>query len=103
VAASGEAIAAALPLWALSNGGVSRTFKCASFSSAVDFVAAIRILAERANHHPTIAINQARVCEQVAGGCDVTVDLVTFAKKGVTEVDVVFAQRVDALVLSAPF
>ena len=73
-----------------------RVFSRPTFAQAAQLVADIAVLAERANHHPTLSLNPARTCE-TEGGCDVVVELSTYANKQVTLADVALAQRLDAL------
>lgn len=92
----------AIPEWKEETCGVSqsrfirRVFWRASFRDAALLIADITVLAERANHHPTMHINAARTCEQ-QGGCEVVVELSTYTTKMVTEADIALALRVDLL------
>ena len=77
-----------------------RTFTCASFRAAADLIADMTVLAERANHHPTLAVNPARKCE-MEGGCDVVVELSSYSAGAVTRDDLHLAQRFDCLASAA--
>lgn len=92
-----------IPNWVPSECGTTgqtvlrRVFSRPTFAQAAQLVADIAVLAERANHHPTLSLNPARTCE-TEGGCDVVVELSTYANQQVTLADVALAQRLDALV-----
>ena len=92
----------AIPKWVPAECGTTgqtvmrRVFWRATLAQAAQLVADIAVLAERANHHPTLSLNPARTCE-TEGGCDVVVELSTYANKQVTLADVALAQRLDAL------
>jgi len=78
-----------------------RTYTCGSYRAAVEVIADITVLAERANHHPTFAVNPARRCE-MQGGCDLVVELSSYSTKTVTAADLNLARRLDCLVASTP-
>ena len=78
-----------------------RTYTCGSYRGAAALIADITVLAERANHHPTFAVNPARRCE-MEGGCDLVVELSSYTAKTVTAADLALARRLDCLVASAP-
>lgn len=75
---------------------LSRVVSCKDFNAAVDFVASIRDVAQRLNHHPTLSINSKRVCEQIEG-CEVSVQVSTYSTKSVTKKDIQLANEIDKL------
>ena len=95
---------AAIPQWEQSVCPTSgqtvmrRIFKRSSFASATQLIVDMTVLAERANHHPTLSLKipgaRARLRE---GGCDVVLELSTYSNKQVNMVDVALALRFDAL------
>jgi pterin-4a-carbinolamine dehydratase len=93
---------ASVPLWSgdtcpsTRSSLLRRAISCSTFREAVALINDITVLAERANHHPTLSINPSRKCE-VEGGCDVVVELSTYSTKKVTRADVELARRIDAL------
>ncbi len=93
---------AAIPQWEQSVCPTSgqtvmrRIFKRSSFASATQLIVDMTVLAERANHHPTLSLNPSRTCE-TDGGCDLVVELSTYSNKQITMADVALALRFDAL------
>ncbi|MCY4369992.1 MAG: 4a-hydroxytetrahydrobiopterin dehydratase [bacterium] len=78
------------PGWALDGETITRTFVLADFASAIGFVAAVGIVAERAFHHPDIDIRYRRVA----------VSLTTHDQGGLTRKDTSLASRIDRLASS---
>ena len=78
---------AELSSWSLSGKTITRTFDCASFPEAVDFVGRVAVEAELANHHPDIDIRWRKV----------TFTLSTHSAGGLTELDVQLARTIDRL------
>ena len=57
---TGDALArelAATPGWARDGAAIQRTWRFADFRSAMIFVNGVAALAEKANHHPDVAIH----------------------------------------------
>jgi 4a-hydroxytetrahydrobiopterin dehydratase len=77
----------AVPLWALKNGHLSRSFKFKNFLVAMDFVNSIARLAEEEGHHPDISIHYNRV----------DLELWTHAIKGLSENDFILAAKINRL------
>jgi 4a-hydroxytetrahydrobiopterin dehydratase len=73
--------------WTLRDGKLHREFQFKDFITAFGFVSSVALIAESMNHHP----NWSNVYNKV------TVDLTTHDAGGVTEFDVEFARRVNAL------
>ena len=80
------------PGWVLRNETITRTYVLADFASAIGFVAAVGVVAERAFHHPDIDIRYRRV----------TVSLTTHDEGGLTRKDADLATRIDRLAGSTP-
>ena len=85
---------------ATSTPYLSKLVTCKDFNGAAALVAAIREVAERLDHHPTLSINSKRVCEQLEG-CDVHVQCSTYSTKTITDKDVILANEVDLLLNKA--
>jgi 4a-hydroxytetrahydrobiopterin dehydratase len=75
------------PQWQLIGGMLIKTVACAGFVGALDFVGAIGLLAEEANHHPDIDIRYNRV----------TLALVTHDSGGITQLDLDLARAIDGV------
>lgn len=73
--------------WAEVDGALEREFRCKDFAAAVDFVNRVAEEAERANHHPDVAIQWNRV----------TLRWRTHSAGAITANDVEMARRSDAL------
>jgi 4a-hydroxytetrahydrobiopterin dehydratase len=73
--------------WTLRDGKLHREFQFKDFITAFGFMSSVALIAESMNHHP----NWSNVYNKV------TVDLTTHDAGGVTEFDVEFARRVNAL------
>jgi len=78
---------AATPGWQLAGGQISRTVTRKDFRDALLFVNAVGFAAERANHHPDIAISWNKV----------TLTLVTHSAGGLTAKDFALAREVNDL------
>ncbi|WP_300610632.1 4a-hydroxytetrahydrobiopterin dehydratase [Trebonia sp.] len=78
---------AATPGWELADGQLTRTVTRKDFGDALLFVNAVGFLAERANHHPDIAISWNKV----------TLTLVTHSAGGLTARDFALAREVSDL------
>jgi 4a-hydroxytetrahydrobiopterin dehydratase len=76
-----------LPEWTRVDGMLVRTFQFADFVAAMQFVVALAIKAEVANHHPDLDIRYNKV----------KVGLVTHDSGGITKNDVDLAKAADAL------
>ncbi|MEU6285781.1 4a-hydroxytetrahydrobiopterin dehydratase [Streptomyces sp. NPDC047028] len=76
----------AMPGWELQDGRLQRSFHCASFGAAMDFVQAIALVAEAANHHPNLRVENKR-----------QVDVVLWTRKlhGLTTLDFNLAAAID--------
>ncbi|HUN37961.1 MAG TPA: 4a-hydroxytetrahydrobiopterin dehydratase [Trebonia sp.] len=77
----------ATPGWALADGQIVRTVTKKDFGDALRYVNAVGYLAEKANHHPDIAISWNKV----------TLSLVSHSAGGLTEQDFDLARSVNAL------
>jgi 4a-hydroxytetrahydrobiopterin dehydratase len=76
---------AAVPDWQRRGMKITRTFQFKDFPAAIQFVAAIAKLAEKAWHHPDIDIRWNKV----------TLTLTTHDAGGLTEKDFALARRFD--------
>ena len=96
------AMLASVPQWSVGQckqtgqAVLRRVFGCPTFVAAAQLIADMTVLAERSNHHPTLALNPSRTCER-EGGCDVVVELSTYSQQRITAADVALAARFDAL------
>lgn len=79
---------AATPGWAVSDGQLTRTVSRADFRDALLFLNAVGFLAERAGHHPDVALSWN----------EVTLSLVTHAAGGLTAADFALAREISDLV-----
>lgn len=73
--------------WTLRDGKLHREFQFKDFVTAFGFMSSVALISESMNHHP----NWSNVYNKV------TVDLTTHDAGGITEFDVEFARRVNAL------
>jgi 4a-hydroxytetrahydrobiopterin dehydratase len=71
------------PAWTLEGGQLATTATLKNFVEAMGLVTRIAILAEKANHHPDIAVSWNRV----------TLHLSTHSEGGITEKDLELAAR----------
>jgi 4a-hydroxytetrahydrobiopterin dehydratase len=78
---------AATPGWQLADGQITRTVTRKDFRDALLFVNAVGYIAERANHHPDIAISWNKV----------TLTLVTHSAGGLTKNDFALAREINDL------
>lgn len=76
-----------LPGWSVKEGVLTRTFTFPDFVAAIQFVVALAIKAEIANHHPDLDIRYNKV----------HVGLVTHDSGGITENDTALAKEADTL------
>lgn len=82
-----QAELAALPDWRLVDGQIMKTVTREDFADALRYVNAVGYLAERANHHPDIAISWNKV----------TLTLVSHSAGGLTNNDFALARQLNAL------
>jgi 4a-hydroxytetrahydrobiopterin dehydratase len=75
------------PDWTVSDGQLTRTVTRKDFRDALLFVNAVGFLAERANHHPDIAISWNKV----------TLNLVSHSAGGLTGQDFALAREISEL------
>jgi 4a-hydroxytetrahydrobiopterin dehydratase len=78
---------AATPGWELADGQIVKTVTLKDFGDALRYVNAVGYLAEKANHHPDIAVSWNKV----------TLTLVTHSAGGLTGSDFALARSVNAL------
>ena len=78
---------AATPGWLIDDGELTRTVTGENFRDSLLFVNAVGFLAERANHHPDIAISWNKV----------TLSLVTHSEGGLTAGDFALARQISPL------
>ena len=76
-----------LPLWALERGAIERRLKFTDWKAAAMALNAVSFLAERANHHPDLALSYGKLA----------VRLSTHDANGVSERDFSLAREIDAL------
>ena len=76
-----------LPDWNLVGGKLHREFRFADFVAAFGFMAQVALVAEALGHHPEWSNVWNRV----------TVDLTTHDTGGLSNLDVMLAQRMDSL------
>jgi len=76
------------PGWGKSGDAITRTIERADFRDALLFLGAVAYLAERANHHPDVAISWNQV----------TLTLSTHSAGGLTFADFNLARQISALV-----
>ena len=85
----------------LSSSASERRTRRSSFSAASELINSIAKLCDALDHHPTITINEAKVCERV-GGCGVAIEFTTFSAGGaVTARDYGAAAEVEDLITEA--
>jgi 4a-hydroxytetrahydrobiopterin dehydratase len=78
---------AATPGWIIDDGQLTRTVTGRDFRDSLLFVNAVGFLAERANHHPDIAVAWNKV----------TLNLVSHSAGGLTEADFALAREISRL------
>jgi len=74
--------------WEVQNNALQKTFTCADFVSAVEFLNKIVPIAEEMEHHPDVIIKDYN---------RVTFALTTHDSGGVTELDFALAKRIEEL------
>lgn len=76
-----------LPDWEYNNGRLKAEYRFANFVQAFGFMTSVALEAERMNHHPDWwnSYNKVRI------------ELVSHSAKGVTEKDVLLAQKIQQL------
>ena len=77
----------AQPEWSAADNGITRTFTCATFPAAIEFVGKVAVAAESANHHPDIDIRWRKVI----------LTLSTHSAGGVTALDTTLAQTINQI------
>lgn len=82
-----ETALASLPGWSFANGKLHREFRFPDFMRAFAFMAEAALHAEKLDHHPEWSNVYGRV----------VVDLVTHDAKGVTELDLELAGRMNRI------
>jgi len=78
---------ATIPGWELADGQITTTVTHKDFAEALRYVNAVGYLAEKANHHPDIAISWNKV----------TLTLVSHSAGGLTGNDFALARSLNAL------
>ena len=79
---------AKLSHWTREGDTITRTVKCAGFPGAVALVHKLIEPAEALNHHPDVDVRYDKV----------TITLTTHDQRGLTELDITLAAKIDALV-----
>jgi 4a-hydroxytetrahydrobiopterin dehydratase len=79
----------AVPAWTRDGSAITAVTERADFRDALLYVGAVAYLAERANHHPDVAISWNRV----------TLTLSTHSAGGLTANDFALARQISALSL----
>ncbi|MDH4144291.1 MAG: 4a-hydroxytetrahydrobiopterin dehydratase [Acidimicrobiia bacterium] len=87
-----DAARAELGAWTVEDGKLHRELRFADFSEAWGFMTRVALVAEQLDHHP----------EWSNVWATVVIDLVTHDANGITELDVAFARRVDAIASAPP-
>jgi 4a-hydroxytetrahydrobiopterin dehydratase len=83
---------AAVPAWSRQGNELTRQVTRTDFGDALRYVNAVGYLAERAGHHPDIAI----------AWNTVTLSLSTHSAGGLTAADLSLAREIDALLSHSP-
>jgi 4a-hydroxytetrahydrobiopterin dehydratase len=78
---------ATVPDWQHIDGQIQRQFSFPSYMDGIQFVQRVAQLAEAANHHPDIHI----------GWRKVSLALSTHSAKGLTQLDMELARKIDVL------
>ena len=87
--------------WRFTGNALRRDVTLGSFSAASELINSIAKLCDALDHHPTITVNEAKVCERV-GGCGVAIEFTTFSAGGaVTARDYGAAAEVEDLIAEA--
>jgi 4a-hydroxytetrahydrobiopterin dehydratase len=74
--------------WEHEGNSITKQFVLANFASAIGFVNAVAILAEKLDHHPDILI---------AGWNKVTITLTTHDQGGLTALDFQLSKEIDSI------
>jgi len=74
-----------LPGWKVQNGKLHREYECRDFVTAFGNMTRVALIAESMNHHP----------EWFNVWNKVVIDLVTHSVKGISDLDFVFAEKVE--------
>jgi 4a-hydroxytetrahydrobiopterin dehydratase len=82
-----DAALKSLPGWEHSNGRLSAEYRFPNFVQAFGFMTSVALEAERMDHHPDWCNSYNKV----------RIELVTHSAKGVTEKDVLLAQKIQQL------
>ncbi|WP_094274285.1 4a-hydroxytetrahydrobiopterin dehydratase [Rhodococcus sp. OK302] len=77
-----------LPEWHRTGDAISRTVESSTFPDAIALLQEVAAAAEAADHHPDIDVRWRKV----------TYTLSTHSAGGITELDVRFARKIDALI-----
>lgn len=77
----------AIPDWSLKEGAITKTVTRKDFRDSLLYLNAVGYLAERANHHPDVAVSWNKV----------TLTLVTHSAGGLTAGDFALARQIDEL------
>lgn len=73
---------------------IVKEFHFLNFNIAVDFINNIKKISNIYNHHPTITINNQRLCHDVHG-CVIDIELNTYSLKTITDLDVNMANEIE--------
>jgi 4a-hydroxytetrahydrobiopterin dehydratase len=76
-----------LPGWSREGTTITKRYRFRDFAEAMAFVNAVAVVAERANHHPDIALHDYK---------DVTLRLWTHHDGGITSHDLALAAAIEA-------
>jgi 4a-hydroxytetrahydrobiopterin dehydratase len=87
-----EALLPSIPAWHQDESKIIRTFRFASFPSAISFVCEVAHVAEALDHHPDILIQYRSV----------TLTLTTHSAGGLTTLDFQTASAIEALPSGSP-
>lgn len=77
-----------LPGWSREGTAITKSYRFKDFTEAMVFVNAVAAVAERANHHPDIALHDFK---------DVTLRLWTHHDDGVTSHDLALARAIEGV------
>lgn len=80
-------LAEELPAWQLQHGKLRRELRFADFSEAFGFMTRVALAAEAMDHHPEWSNVWNRV----------SIELTTHDSGGLSNLDVILAQRIDAI------
>lgn len=87
--------------WRFTGTALRRDVTLGSFTAASKLVQSVAKLCDALDHHPTVHINEARVCER-EGGCGVSIEFTTFSAGGTkTAKDYGAASEVEELIAKA--